>query len=93
MKSIFFRSIVIALLLGVIVTFLTNVVLYSYTAQNSVTGFTEVIVGLEAVKSHIQAFGVRAYGLSVFLTFCVSSAVLFFAAFAQGVWFMRSPLQ
>ena len=93
MKSVLLRSIVIALSVSLLATVLTSVVLYTYTAQSSVTGFTQVVIGIEAVKSYIQAFGMRAYATSVFLAYTVSSAVLFVAAFAQGLWFLRSPVK
>ena len=79
MKSIFFRSLVIALVLGILMAFLMSLLSASYQVTSDIVGEGRVLVGVEAIQSSINAFGIWGYAKGL-----IAPGFLFFIGIFLG---------
>ena len=86
MKALIGRALFIALVLAVITTAVASVLTATFQESSQALGAGRVLMGLDAVKAAIDAFGFWGYVKGSVGTFVLFFVSVFVGAVWQGIW-------
>lgn len=89
MKSLLLRSLVIAIVLGFLVAFLSSYLTASFYERSDTLGIDNMLSGSEAISATIRAVGFWGYFKGVLgMTFLFSGSI-FLGCILLGIWERR----
>jgi len=89
MKIILLRSLVIALILGIAITLIGSLLTATYHQTSQAFGESRVLVGMEAIRASIDAFGISGYLKGLIASYSLFFASIFLGCLWQGYWMQR----
>lgn len=84
MKSIIFRSVLIALVFGAVATLLLNYFTATYFEYSRIDNDSNIITGIDAIKETIRSFGLLGYLVGLIAPYIFITASIFFGCLLQG---------
>ena len=89
MKMVMMRSLLIAFVLGILVTAISSILMATYHESSVVSGVSRTLTGFEAVVRIIQLHGVFDYLRMWFALFVLFFVGIFLGTSWQGFWMLN----